>query len=187
MAIDVDTKEVLFNVYITDDADSLRKVSPRKRHPYPELQRAFQAVIGINYTNSRAGTQMTRAEATQVIRQSGIQRTDYVLVLHKAFTDASALRRNMVAEIGEQAVDEFIPPDSHVIRLICFFKHNLGSRADCSLKTLFQGFYPGHPLTHHHHEAEIDIRKLIMMAELGKDYIDGRDTNKERGKIDGYF
>ena len=40
-AIDVDTKEVLFNLHITDDAACLRKVSPRKRHPYPQLQRGL--------------------------------------------------------------------------------------------------------------------------------------------------
>jgi hypothetical protein len=128
-----------------------------------------------------SGQRVKKIEAAKIIQLLGIKPSDYILLWHRTFQDYSALRHQLISTIGEQAVNKFLPPQSHVIRLNYLFKHNLGKLASISLELLFRWYFPTHPLSSTHHDAEVDTLKLSMMAQLGEDFC--RGNGKVRSKV----
>jgi len=130
-----------------------------------------------------SGDVKTLAEAAEIIKNSGIRPTDYIMVWHHHYQDLDCLQNNLVAELGEKEVAKFLPPRKNVIRLNWFFKHNLGNAVYCSLELLFQLYFPTDDLRITHHDAKIDNKKLIKMAKLGEKFHRGELTSKLQGKL----
>jgi hypothetical protein len=180
-AIEVDTERVVFNLTISDPVGRSLARAVHKDFD-PTLFQHMVKVLGHDF-REYSGQPVTRAEAAEIIKSSGIRPSDYILVWHNGYVDLSCLRHNLVTEIGQDEVDKFIPPDRNVIRLNYFFKHNLGKAACCSLELLFGLYFPTHHLRYVHHDSKTDSLKLIQMAKLGEEFYQGEFIAKQQGKL----
>ncbi|KAJ4213526.1 hypothetical protein NW759_010946 [Fusarium solani] len=122
---------------------------------------------------------MNPTQAATVIKNSEITENDYLLVWHKTFADASALK-HLLSQAG---FDGVLPPNSHIIRLPSLFRYNidLPEGVLCSLEFLFSAFFPDHPLGLSHHDALIDSKKAALMALLAERLCKGEDTADLQG------
>ncbi|KAG5663966.1 hypothetical protein KAF25_006551 [Fusarium avenaceum] len=124
--------------------------------------------------NTLSGHLLNPTQAAIVIKNSGITVNDYLLVWHKTFADASALRHVLL----QAGFDGILPPDSHIIRLPSLFRYNidLPEGVLCSLEFLFSALFPNHPLRLSHHDALIDSKKAVLMALMAERLCKGQDT-----------
>lgn len=141
-AVGVDqTLPVIFNINI----DNPRHVDGNLGSPdagdFNENLLSFGKRDYWHYNKSAlSGQSMNPTQAATVIKNSGITENDYLLVWHKTFADASALK-HLLSQAG---FDGVLPPNSHIIRLPSLFRYNidLPEGVLCSLEFLFSAFFP---------------------------------------------
>jgi ketosteroid isomerase-like protein len=180
-AIWVDDDRILFDLSISNPQG---RASIRKAPKEFDFMLSMRKVLLRHVERTEhSGDVKTLAEAAEIIKNSGIRPTDYIMVWHHHYQDLDCLQHNLVAELGEKEVAKFLPPRKNVIHLNWFFKHNLGNAVYCSLELLFQLYFPTDDLRVTHHDAKIDNKKLIKMAKLGEKFHRGELTSKLQGKL----
>ncbi|KAH7260537.1 hypothetical protein B0J15DRAFT_582670 [Fusarium solani] len=180
-AVGVDqTLPVIFNINIDNPQHVDEKLESPDAGDFHENLLSFGKRDYWHYNKSAlSGQSMNPTQAATVIKNSGITENDYLLVWHKTFADASALK-HLLSQAG---FDGVLPPNSHIIRLPSLFRYNIDLPEGVlrSLEFLFSAFFPDHPLGLSHHDALIDSKKAALMALLAERLCKGEDTADLQG------
>jgi hypothetical protein len=105
-AIWVDDDRILFDLSISN---------PQGRAPVRKAPKEFDFMLSMRKVLLRhvertehSGDVKTLAEAAEIIKNSGIRRTDYIMVWHHHYQDLDCLQHNLVAELGGKEVAKFL-------------------------------------------------------------------------------